>query len=120
MAACGPSPLVIRQDAEFSITAYRRLADQVTVVPIPSTFEARMKFTPKFSDGFTSFVLTSNPAAGLTLNRALGQVAIYIGATVTVTYPVGLQFEWILEIYDPVTPDSVVFLGEGTAVVKAG
>lgn len=120
MAACSPTnPLVLHKGFEFSTTAYRRLKDQVTVVPIPTTFEARMTFTAKFGDTFTPLVLTSNPAAGLTLNRPLGSIAIYIGATVTAALTLGLQLNWELNIYDPLNPDAVVFLGSGTATVES-
>lgn len=116
--ACSPGSLVIHRGAELSTTAYRRLKDQVTVVPIPAGFQARMTFTAKFGDTFTPLVLTSSPAAGLTINYALGQIAIYIGATVTAAYPVGLQLNWRLDIYDPLNANADVFLGSGTATVE--
>ena len=33
--------------------------------------------------------------------------------------PVGLVVCWVLEIYDPLNPDAVVFLGKGDASVSA-
>lgn len=119
MSACAPgSSLVIHKGYELSTTAYRRLADQVTVVPIPGTFQARMTFTAKYGDAFAPLVLTSSPAAGLTINYALGSVAILVGATVTAAFALGLQLNWELGIYDPANPDTVIFLGSGTAVVE--
>lgn len=118
MTRPGLPQLTIRQGDEFTSTAYRRAKDQVTVIVIPVGFEARMKFAPRYDSATSTISLTSNPAAGLTLNRAAGSIAIYIGATVTAALVANVPLVWQIEIYDPLNPDAVVFLGEGTAVVK--
>lgn len=113
-----PSALVLRQGREFTSTAYRRSgANNDIVQPIPGTFQARMRFAPRY-DGSDVLLLTSSPAAGLTINYAAGSIAIYIGATLTAALNANVKLVWDLEMYDPVTPDSVIFLGSGTAVVE--
>lgn len=114
------SPLEIYVGAQYTTTVYRRTGVQnATIVPIPMGFQARMTFKSKFGDPFTPLVLTSSPAAGLTIDYANGQIAVYIGATVTAAYPVGLALVWRLDIYDPLNADADIFLGSGDIVVKA-
>jgi len=112
--------IVIRKGFEYSATAYRRSGPNNTiVVPIPTGFEAKMTFTPKYADVVTPWTLTSSPPAGLTIDHPNSEIAIYMGATFTDTLPVGLVVCWVLEIYDPLNPDAVVFLGKGDASVSA-
>lgn len=114
-----PNGLTIHQGDEFSTTAYRRLGTNNDIInPIPSGFQARMKFAPRFDSVSSTLTLTSSPAAGLTINNANGSIAIYIGATQTVSLVPGVQLQWTLEMYDPAHADTVVFLGSGTATVK--
>ena len=112
--------IVIRQGFEYSATAYRRTGpNNTTVIPIPTGMEARMTFTPKYGDVVTPWTLTSNPPGGLTIDYPDGEIAIYMGATFTATLPVGLALCWVLDIYDPLNPDAVVFLGTADASVSA-
>lgn len=111
-------PLLIRQGREFSSTAFRRGENQTTVVPIPAGFEARMKFAPRFDSATSTFALTSSPAAGLTINYAAGEIAIYIGAVATALLNPNVQLLWDIEIYDPLNSNAIVYLGSGTAVVR--
>lgn len=114
-----PSTITIRQGYEFTSTAYRRMgADNSLVVQIPTGYEARMAFAPRYDSTTPAIVLTSSPAAGLTLNRTAGSIAILIGATVTAGLDSNVPLVWDLSIYDPANPDTVVFLGSGTASVS--
>ena len=77
-----------------------------------------MIFTPTFDLAVAPWTLTSSPPAGLTIDYADGSIAIYIGATFTATLPAGLRFCWTLSVYDPLNPDSVIFLGGGSGNVS--
>lgn len=114
------SPLIIHKGAEFSTTALRRTAacDGGAVVAIPSGFEARMIFSLQYGPMTEVFTLTSDPAAGLTIDYAHGMISIYYGATQTAALTAGIALTWVLEIYDPLNADAVIFLGSGTAVVQ--
>jgi hypothetical protein len=112
--------IVIRQGYEYSSTAYRRTGPgNATVVPIPTGFEAKMIFTPTYDASPVPWTLTSSPPAGLTIDYPDGQIAIYMGATFTASLPLGLRFCWQLQIYDPLNPDAVVFLGNGSGIVSS-
>lgn len=118
MSQPGVAQLVIRQGDEFTSTAYRRAANQTTIIPIPVGFEARMNFAPRYDSPSATIALTSSPAAGLTIDYANGAIAIYVGATVTELLAANVPLVWQIDIYDPLNPDAVIFLGSGTAVVK--
>jgi hypothetical protein len=120
MSAClTTGHLTIHQGAEFSSTAYRRAKNQTTIIPIPVGFEARMRFARDYTGAPVMFTLTSSPAAGLTINYVLGEIAIYLGATVTLPLDPSEKLKWEIEIYDPLDPDVIVFLGSGSASVCA-
>lgn len=112
--------LIIHKGAEFSTTALRRTAacDGGAVIPIPTGFEARMIFRATFGSMAVVFTLTSSPAAGLTIDYPDGSIAIYYGATQTALLTANESLTWVLEAYDPLNLDAVVFLGSGAAVVK--
>lgn len=107
--------LVINQGREFTSTAYRRAANRTTVIPIPAGFEARMKF----ARGAVHLLTLDSPAGGLTIDYALGEIAIYLGATITLPLQPTDNVQWDIEVYDPLLPNVVVFLGRGTAVIRA-
>lgn len=118
MSACATAgPLVIHQGAEFTSTAYRRAKNQTTIIPIPVGFEARMRIARDYVGAPVIMTLTSSPANGLTINYALGEIAIYLGATVTLPLDPDQKLKWEIDIYDPLNPDAVVFLGSGSASV---
>lgn len=111
--------ITIRQGYEFTSTAFRRSgSNNSLVVQIPTGYEARMAFAPRYDSATPTIVLTSSPAAGLTLNRTAGSIAILIGATVTADLDPNVPLVWDLSIYDPTNPDTVIFLGSGTASVS--
>lgn len=59
---------------------------------------------------------TAVPQSNLTLDEAAGTVALYLGATVTRSLPVGgLQLD--LDLYDPLDPDVVESLASGVLVI---
>lgn len=117
MSTCSTAQLSLRRGTEFTSTAKRRSGPGgQTVVAIPAGWQARMRFAADYSTA-AEFTLTSSPAAGLTINYPQGTIAIYIGATV-VTALLLNAYVWELDIYDPLVPNSVVFLGSGTAIVK--
>lgn len=118
MSRPGTPQLVIRQGDEFTSTAYRRASNKTTVIAIPAGFQARMNFAPRYDSDTPTIALTSSPAAGLTIDYANGAIAIYIGAIATALLVANTPLVWQIEIYDPLNADAVVFLGEGTAVVK--
>lgn len=116
--AVASQSLVIPQGDEFSATALRRTKPcDGDIIPIPTGFEARMRFATQFGTPVNVFTLTSSPPAGLTIDYANGSIAIYYGATQTALLTPKEALAWQLEIYDPLNADTVVLLGKGTAYV---
>lgn len=88
------------QGLTFERTAYWRLKDRITVVDLTG-LSARLQIRDGADNPVVLVSLTSTPAAGLTVNGALGSVAIRIGANVMSTLPVDGDLEYGLELYDP-------------------
>src|SRR5258706_10190297 len=85
-------------DLDFSVQVW---ADaKHTIVQNLTGYDARMMIrTTRDATGTPLVSLTSNPAAGLTVNGPAGQVAVHIAGTATAAYT-WLNGQWDLEVYN--------------------
>lgn len=118
MSAVKPGQLILREGKTFTKNFYWRQSNLTTVIPIPAGFEARMRFAARYDSATHLIQLTSSPAAGLTLTRAEGKIAVYISALVTGTLNANVPLVWEISLYDPLDLTSVTHLVDGTAIVR--
>lgn len=86
-----------------------------------SAYEARMQIRERKESSAFIVELTSDPAAGITIEPAAeaGRIDIRIGADATdlLTFNTGL---YDLELYDPLDVTEVIRLVEGSVIMKTG
>lgn len=95
-----PSLLVIIQGATFNASFFYRENDKVTPINL-GTLQARLRIAPRFDSPTSTFVLTSSPAAGLTLDPANGAILARISALLTQPLNANVPMLYDLELYDP-------------------
>lgn len=113
----GRTNFKMEQGSTFERTIYRRERDQVTPVPLTG-MDARMQIRDGIDNTTYLVLLTSSPAAGLTVNGPLGQVDIRIGADVTAALPTDADLVYDIEMVDQVDPTEVLRLLEGRVRVS--
>lgn len=89
-----PYELTIEQgaDLDFTVQVYSDAAR--TVVQDLTGWDARMMIRSAFSSTTILVSLTSNPAAGLTINGPAGQVTVHVAGATTASYT------WTSGVYD--------------------
>lgn len=108
----GRKNFIIEQGATFTRNCFKRERDQVTPIPLTG-MDARMQIRDGIDNTTYLVQLTSNPAAGLTVDGPLGKVSIRIGADVTATFPTDGDLVYDIEMVDQGDPTEVLRLVQG-------
>lgn len=110
-----PALLVIYQGATFTASFFYRQDDKVTPINLTG-MQVRLRVAPRFDSATSSFLLTSSPAAGLTVIPTLGQIDARISALLTAPLNANVELLYDLDIYDPLDTSSVTRLISGGPV----
>ncbi len=94
----------IKQGSDIDFTVQVWADDKHTVVQNLTGWDARMMVrSTRDATGSPLVSLTSNPAAGLTINGPAGQVSVFVGGATTAGYT-WLNGQYDMEVYNNSIP----------------